>query len=50
MKKNKKILYISQEIFPFLPESPVADMGRYLPQAMQERKKETQKLSCPNSE
>lgn len=41
MKKNKKILYISQEIFPFLPESPVADMGRYLPQAIQERKKET---------
>lgn len=40
-EKNKKILYISQEIFPFLPESPVADMGRYLPQAMQERKKET---------
>lgn len=41
MKKNKKILYISQEIFPYLPESPIADMGRYLPQAVQERGKET---------
>ncbi len=41
MKKVKKILYISQEIFPYLPESPIADMGRYLPQAVQERGKET---------
>ncbi len=41
MKKIKKILYISQEIFPYLPESPIADMGRYLPQAVQERGKET---------
>lgn len=41
MKEVKKILYISQEIFPYLPESPMADMGRYLPQAVQERGKET---------
>lgn len=41
MKKVKKILYISQEIFPYLPESPIANMGRYLPQAVQERGKET---------
>src|SRR5690554_5588812 len=41
MKKTKKILYISQEIFPYLPESPIANMGRYLPQAVQERGIET---------
>ena len=40
-KKNTKILFISQEIFPYLPESEIAKKGRYLPQAMQERGKET---------
>ncbi|NLO70765.1 MAG: glycogen/starch synthase [Porphyromonadaceae bacterium] len=40
-KKNTKILFISQEIFPYLPESEIAKQGRYLPQAMQERGKET---------
>lgn len=40
-KKNSKILFISQEIFPYLPESEIANQGRYLPQAMQERGKET---------
>jgi len=37
----KKILYISQEIFPYLPESELANMGRYLPQAVQELGYET---------
>ncbi len=41
MKKAKKILYISQEIFPYLPESELANMGRYLPQAVQELGRET---------
>ncbi|OIP85311.1 MAG: glycogen synthase [Porphyromonadaceae bacterium CG2_30_38_12] len=40
-KKINKILYISQEIFPYLPESEIANMSRYLPQAMQDRGKET---------
>lgn len=40
-KKNTKVLFISQEIFPYLPESEIANQGRYLPQAMQERGKET---------
>lgn len=40
-KKNKKVLFISQEIFPYLPESEIANQGRYLPQAVQERGKET---------
>ncbi|MDD3079509.1 MAG: glycogen/starch synthase [Paludibacter sp.] len=41
MKKASKVLYISQEIFPYLPESELANMGRYLPQAVQERGRET---------
>jgi starch synthase len=41
MKKIHKVLYISQEIFPYLPESEIADMGRYLPQAVQDRGHET---------
>lgn len=40
-KKINKVLYISQEIFPYLPESEIANMCRYLPQAMQDRGKET---------
>lgn len=40
-KKNTRILFISQEIFPYLPESEIANQGRYLPQAVQERGRET---------
>ena len=40
-KKKSKILFISQEIFPYLTESEIANQGRYLPQAVQERGKET---------
>ncbi len=40
-KKVNKVLYISQEIFPYLPESEIANMGRYLPEAVQDRGKET---------
>ncbi|MDX9920031.1 MAG: glycogen/starch synthase [Paludibacter sp.] len=41
MKKVNKVLYISQEIFPYLPESEIANMGRFLPQAVQDRGRET---------
>ncbi len=41
MKKVTKVLYISQEIFPYLPESELSNMGRYLPQAVQDRGRET---------
>jgi starch synthase len=37
---NKKILFISQEITPYLPESEVSTIGRMLPQGIQERGKE----------
>ncbi len=37
---NKKILFISQEIIPYLPDSEMARVGRYLPQGIQDRGKE----------
>ncbi len=38
--KNTKVLFISQEITPYLPESEMANIGRNLPQGIQERGKE----------
>lgn len=35
--EQKKILYISQEVFPYLPETPISTISRNLPQAIQER-------------
>ena len=40
MTKAKKILYITQEMVPFVPETDMAQMGRYLPQATQEKSRE----------
>lgn len=39
MKANR-ILFITQEITPFVPESPMSSTGRYLPQATQDLGKE----------
>ena len=36
----KKVLFVNSEIFPYLPETDIARIGRYLPQGIQERKKE----------
>lgn len=36
----KKVLFVNTEIFPYLPESEMAAIGRYLPQGIQERKRE----------
>ena len=36
----KRVLFVNSEIFPYLPESDIANIGRYLPQGIQERKKE----------
>jgi starch synthase len=38
--EKKKILYISQEITPYLPESEMSEISRYLPQGVQERGRE----------
>lgn len=36
----KKILFVNAEMFPYLPESPIATICRALPQGIQERHKE----------
>ncbi len=36
----KRVLFVNSEIFPYLPETDIANIGRYLPQGVQERKKE----------
>ncbi len=40
MTKAKKILYVTQEMLPFVPETDMALMGRFLPQAVQEKSRE----------
>ncbi len=47
-----KVLFISQEITPYLPESEISNIGRKLPQGIQERGKEIRtfmpKYGCIN--
>jgi starch synthase len=38
--KKSKILFVSQEIFPYLDESHMANLGRFLPQGIQDKGKE----------
>lgn len=38
--ESVKVLFVSQEITPYLPETEMANIGRYLPQGIQERGKE----------
>ncbi|MDA3952172.1 MAG: glycogen/starch synthase [Bacteroidales bacterium] len=38
--ENTKVLFISQEITPYLPENKMSLIGRHLPQGIQERGKE----------
>ena len=38
--EKKKILFVSHEITPYLPETEMSVIGRYLPQGIQEKKKE----------
>lgn len=38
--ENIKVLFISQEITPYLPESEMSLIGRYLPQGIQEKGRE----------
>lgn len=40
MTKAKKILYVTQEMMPFVPETGMAQMGRFLPEAVQEKSRE----------
>ncbi|MFN8256624.1 MAG: glycogen/starch synthase [Bacteroidales bacterium] len=38
--EKTKVLFISQEIFPYLPETEMSKIGRYLPQGIQEKGRE----------
>src|ERR1700756_5114982 len=40
MKKKAKVLFVSQEIFPYLEETHISKISRHLPQAIQEKGKE----------
>ena len=40
MTKATKVLYITSEINPYLPESEIANISRYLPQGVQEKGRE----------
>ena len=40
MTSKTRVLFVHQEIAPYLPETPMSLIGRYLPQATQERGKE----------
>lgn len=50
--EKKKVLFISQEITPYLPESNISKVGRELPQGIQEKGKEIRtfmpKFGCIN--
>ncbi|MCR5004013.1 MAG: glycogen/starch synthase [Bacteroidales bacterium] len=36
----KRVLFVNSEITPYLPETEISKIGRYLPQGIQERKRE----------
>ena len=36
MEETKKVLYVCSEIYPYLPESDISAVGRYLPSGIQE--------------
>jgi starch synthase len=40
MKKKAKVLFVSQEIFPYVEETPISKISRHLPQAIQDKGKE----------
>lgn len=50
--EKPKVLFVQQEITPYLKETPMSRIGRYLPQGIQEKKKEIRtfmpKFGCIN--
>ena len=36
MEEPRRILYVSSEVFPYMPESDISTVGRFLPQGVQE--------------
>ena len=45
----KRVLFVNSEIMPFVPETPISKVGRYLPQGIQEQKKEISILAGKES-
>lgn len=40
MEEQKRVLYVSSEIFPYMPQTNISTVGRFLPQGIQENGKE----------
>ncbi|MEG0517384.1 MAG: glycogen/starch synthase [Bacteroidales bacterium] len=40
MKEPKRVLFVNSEILPYMPETTISTVGRYLPQGIQESGKE----------
>jgi len=40
MEEPKRVLYVSSSVFPYMPESDISTVGRFLPQGIQELGKE----------
>ncbi|HIZ85713.1 MAG TPA: glycogen/starch synthase [Candidatus Coprenecus stercoravium] len=40
MKDSRRVLFVNSEIYPYLPETTISIVGRYLPQGIQESGKE----------
>jgi len=40
MEEPKRVLFVNSEIFPYLPQTDISTIGRYLPQGIQEAGKE----------
>lgn len=40
MSQKERVLFVSQEVVPYLPESHIGNIGRHLPQGTQERGRE----------
>lgn len=49
MMKSKKILFINQEITPYVSDSELSHIGRELPQSILEKDMKSGP-SCPNGE
>ena len=45
MTQKERVLFVSQEVVPYLPESHQGKIGRHLPQGTQERARYEQQQS-----
>ena len=45
--EKERVLFVAQEITPYLPETPMSMIGRYLPQGIQEKGREIRTFNAP---